>query len=207
MKRSLRSFLFLSFVLALRNGSGGLFFISDCFSVEEKQNVQKPENAIAVVDVAKIAENSDEFNEFKNKVYTEKATVESKAESEILKLREEQDDLKSKASLLSESALAEKMEKLQERYAKIQEEGGQRMNILQNWLNTAVMILSEAIKAIISEMVKEEKYKGYSVVIEKQACLYYNEKDDLTMEVLKRLNKKKLNIAIRAPKDNDKKKK
>jgi hypothetical protein len=52
-------------------------------------------------------------------------------------------------------------------------------------------------------MLKEEKYSKYSFVINSVVFLRYDEEDNITMEVLKRLNKQQITFA--SPKTKNKK--
>jgi Skp family chaperone for outer membrane proteins len=152
-------------------------------------------SAIAIVDVEKIVNGLESFNEFKKNIDEEKALAESQLESKVIKLREEDEDLKSKVSILSEEALRDKMLKLQERYVKLQEEARDRMANLQKKLDRAMEIIDKELRSTVAELIRETKYSGYSTVVGRQAILYYSENNDITLEVLGRLNRKKLNLA------------
>jgi Skp family chaperone for outer membrane proteins len=166
------------------------------YSSAEEDKFQQPEgnSSIAIVDVEKIIEGLDSFIEFKKNIEEEKALSENQMESKVNKLREEDEDLKSKISILSEEALRDKTMKLQERYMKLQEEVRDKVAEFQRRLNLAIEIIDKELRIIVSELVKEKKYSGYSIVLNRQVVLYYSEKDDLTIEVLKRLNRKKLKL-------------
>ncbi|MDR3079132.1 MAG: OmpH family outer membrane protein [Rickettsiales bacterium] len=155
----------------------------------------KREGAAAVVDVQKIAEGLREFRDLRTSLEEEKQTVEDQARREMLKLKEENDDLESKTGILSETALREKAKKLQEKYMKIQGEATARIADIQNRLTVAVLNLNDAIGAAAAEVAREKP--EYSLVIESQATLYHSARDDITMEVLGKLAKKKLNLSDR----------
>jgi Skp family chaperone for outer membrane proteins len=150
-----------------------------------------------VVDIQKIAEDLKEFKDLKASLEEEKQSIENQARQGIMKLREEDEDLETKTGILSEAAVREKMKKLQERYMKIQEDIGIKMSNIQNRLAVALTNLNDAIRAAVAEVVREKP--GYLIVIEKQALLYYNSTDEITMEVLGKLNKKKLNLSKKPP--------
>jgi Skp family chaperone for outer membrane proteins len=149
---------------------------------------------VAVINIQKIAENLRVFKEFRESLNEEKASIENKAQQDIMKLAEEGKDLELKSEILSEKALKERTKKIQEKYMKIREEAESKIANIQNKLNTALINLNRAVEAASAELIRE-KSGEYSMVIEKQVLLYYNAEDDITMEILKKLAKKKLNLA------------
>jgi Skp family chaperone for outer membrane proteins len=165
---------------------------------EGKENDISNIATIAIVDVEKIMDGLESFSEFKKNIEEERLTNEKQLELKMMKLKEEDEDLRTKVSILSEDAMRGKMAKLQERYMKLQEEAKDKVTLLQNKLNVAVAIIDRELRNITTELIKEEKYSSYSIILSRQVILYYSEKDDITMEVLKRLNRKKLNLQRKA---------
>jgi Skp family chaperone for outer membrane proteins len=147
-----------------------------------------------VLDAQKIVDDLEASRRMKDVLEKKKHEAENWVNQEVTKLKEMAYDLESKTGILSENAIREKTKELQERYMKIQEEYGVKLTEVQNRLTTALVNLNDAIRATVAEIVKE-KPSEYLLVIEKQALLHYNAEDDITMEVLRRLSKKKLDLA------------
>ena len=54
--------------------------------------------------------------------------------------------------------------------------------------------VSNELKSIINDMLKEKEFLKYSKVINSEALLHYDVQDDITKDVLLRLNKKFKNL-------------
>lgn len=142
---------------------------------------------IAVVDMQKAIQTSETGK--KAKAELEQAFNKKKKElqTEEASLKKSQEDLQKKASALSESAKKEQTQKLQERFMKYQE----LLQKSQAEIQKKEQEMSEPIIKKIREKIGEvAKKKGYTLVLEKNdnIVLYFQDKDDLTADILKEIN-------------------
>jgi outer membrane protein len=141
---------------------------------------------VAIIDMQRAIQTSDAgkkakgeleqaFNKKKKELQTEEAT-----------LKKLQEDFQKKQSALSDSAKKEQQAKLQERFMKYQE----LLQKSQTEIQKREQEMSEPIiKQIRVKVAEIAKKKNYNLVLEKNenVVIYYNDKDDLTDEVIKGL--------------------
>lgn len=150
---------------------------------------------IAVVDIEKIAQGSTAFRKLSDELEKEKNSYQDKIKQRELELNTKKEDLESKSSLLSKESLQKQAMEFQNEVIKFQEEIKNKEQELQMRMASGMNILVKEIGSISKELLKEEKYNKYSVVISSAVLVSYNEEDDISMEVLKRLNKKKISLS------------
>lgn len=145
------------------------------------------EQKIAVVDMQKAIQTSESGKKAKAELETAFNKKKKELQGEEANLKKMQEDLQKKASALSETAKKEQQMKLQERFMKYQE----LLQKSQADIQKQEQQMSEPIIKKIREKVAEiAKKKGYSLILEKNenVVLFFNDKDDLTAEVLKEIN-------------------
>ncbi|MDR1499043.1 MAG: OmpH family outer membrane protein [Rickettsiales bacterium] len=155
---------------------------------------------IAVISIENILRDSTTFKKLNDSLEKEKNSYQSKIKQKEIELNAKKDDIDSKSSILSQETLQKKILEFQKEVLSFQEEIKNKENELQSKLSYGLSKLNTEVDIIVKEMMKEEKYKGYSIVMNSSVLLYYNEKDDLTLEVLKRLNKKNISLVKNADK-------
>ncbi|MDR2760394.1 MAG: OmpH family outer membrane protein [Rickettsiales bacterium] len=147
-----------------------------------------------VVNLEEAVRESVSFKKFNSDLEKEKDEIQELIRKREEELGKKKNDLESKSSILTKDALQAKAIEFQKEVFSFQDSVRQQENMLQEKLNKAVGILNGEIVKIVEEMVKEEKYSQYSRIVNAAVFLYYDKKDDLTLEVLKRLNKRKINL-------------
>lgn len=142
---------------------------------------------VGIVDMQKAIQTSETGK--KAKAQLEEAFNKKKKElqAEEANLKKLQEDLQKKASALSDSAKKEQQGKLQERFMKYQELLQKSQAEIQKKEQEMSAPIIEKIRAKIGEIAKK---KGYSLVLEKNdnIVLFFQDKDDLTAEILKEIN-------------------
>lgn len=149
---------------------------------------------IAVVNIEKIAQGSTAFKKLSSDLEKEKNLYQEKIKQKELELNTKKEDLESKSSLLSKESLQKQAMEFQNEVIKFQEEIKNKEQELQTKMASGMNVLVKEVGKISNEILKEEKYSRYSVAINSAVLVSYNEEDDISMEVLKRLNKKKISL-------------
>ena len=97
------------------------------------------------------------------------------------------------SAILSEENLQKQALEFQKEILSFQEEIKTKEVELQKKLAYGIEVLNEEVQQIVNDIVKESDNK-YDVVLNSSVLLYSNDKNDITLEVLKRLNKKNINL-------------
>lgn len=165
-----------------------IFFISFI-----KQKVLAEEISIAVLDIEKVIKESNSFVKFEKNLEVEKQKAEEHFKQEEANLREKQSELESKTSILSREALQKEVMEFQEKVANFQESVNKKGIELQGKINEAGVFLNDTIKNIIEE---NPVYKKYTIILNKAVIIQINASvKDITLEVLKDLNKKNIDLS------------
>ncbi len=149
---------------------------------------------IAIVNVEKIVQNSVAFKELNGELEKEKNLFQTKIKQKEIELNSKKEEIDSKSSLLSQETLQKKVLDFQNEVLKFQEEIKNKEIELQGKLSKGLNKLTEEINNIVNTLLKEDNFKNYSMVINSAALLKYDEKNDISMEILKRLNKKNISL-------------
>lgn len=150
-------------------------------------------NNIAVVDVNKIVSGSTAFKKLNQSLEKEKNSYQDKIKQREIELNAKKDDLQSKSAILSQENLQKQALEFQKEILSFQEEIKAKEVDLQKKLAYGIEVLNEEVQQIVNDIVKESDNK-YDVVLNSNVLLYSNDKNDITLEVLKRLNKKNINL-------------
>ena len=149
-------------------------------------------NNIAIVDVAKIVEGSTAFKKLSDSLEKEKNSYQDKIKQKEIELNAKKDDLQSKSSILSQENLQKQALEFQKEILSFQEEIKTKEAELQEKLAYGLEVLNNEVQEIVKQIVEENK--KYNLVLNSNVLLYSEDKNDITMEVLKRLNKKNINL-------------
>ena len=149
---------------------------------------------IAVVNLEQIIKNSVAFKRLNESLEKEKNEYQGKIKQKEIELNAKRDDLQSKASMFSQETLQQKSLEFQKDILSFQEEVKNKEEELQKKLTYGLNTLNEEINKIINDMSKEKDFIKYKTIINSAVLLKYDSNDDITMEVLKRLNKKNISL-------------
>ena len=150
----------------------------------------KEQDTIAIVDMEKVFENTNCIKIAKEKLENEKKAIENSIREKERALQEEQEDIESKASILSQAKIQQKREEFQKKVMEFQQEINKKNTKLQTKFNN----LLDKIKNEVTLVLKTDKYKIYSVILNNTLIIYNNSAIDITQEVIKDLNKKKISL-------------
>jgi outer membrane protein len=151
----------------------------------------KAEDAIHLVDIQKVISESIVGKAAKNDMEVEL----KKREGQLTKLQNDlkamKEELDKQASVLSKDALKAKQEAFMKKQSDFQKTFAENREALGKKNNESISKIVKEIDAIVSEMAKENNYK---LVLEKdqRLVIYSNGENDITEEVTKRLNAKKV---------------
>ncbi len=168
MKKLVGLFVAALFFLGLFIGTAG-----DVYAKEYK---------IGYVDLAKV------FDDYKKTKDSEKTLNEQgKAkEAEMKKMIDELKKLRDEQALLSDKAKAEKQAAIDRKRMALQEFERSTRDQLVKERNDILAGIMKDIEKVVADYSKE---KGYDIVMNSRMLLYSSQQDDLTAEVLSRLNK------------------
>ena len=153
--------------------------------------IAKAENSnVAVINTEDVLNNSLAVIDFKNQLNQEKETLEKKFADKEKDLAKQKETLEKKAALLSQEQLQVEIAKFKQDVEKAQEEANNAESKMQTKTLEGLEKIKNEIVLILEEMSKEENFSKYDVVINSNALLFSKNENDLTKEVLKRLNKK-----------------
>lgn len=147
-------------------------------------------SSMAIINTEDVLNNSLAVIDFKNQLNQEKEAIEKKFSDKEKSLASQKEILEKKAAILSQEQLQVEIMKFKQEVEKTQEEAVSAENKMQTKTLEGLEKIKNEIILILEEMLKEENYKKYDVVINSNALLFSKSENDLTKEVLKRLNKK-----------------
>jgi outer membrane protein len=137
------------------------------------------QRAIQSVEAGKKAKSQleKEINEKRKNLQTEEATIKKMGE-----------EFKKQSLVMSDEARSKKQAELQEKIFKFQEETQKTQQELQQKEATLTEPIVSKLRNVISDLAKQ---KGYNFVLEKNEnmVLYFDDKDDLTGDVVSLFNK------------------
>ncbi len=142
---------------------------------------------VGIIDLQYLLEKSDAGKKARAQLLEDFNKKNKEFQTEELSIKKSQEEYMKKKPALSEKAQKEQETKLQEKYVKHMESKQRAQEELKKKEQDMVTPIMRKIREKIPELAKK---KGYSLVIDKNESLvfYFQEKDDLTEEVLKSLN-------------------
>ena len=150
---------------------------------------------IAFLNLEKVADGSTAFKKAKDMLDKRKQTVQKKLDNKQTEILNKKKDIESKSSVLSKDTLQKKIESFQAEVLAFQEEVKKEDEKLQKDSMNVLKQLNDKVVEIVSKMVKEKSFTDkYSYVANASLFIFYDKENDITNEVLKRLNKEKLDL-------------
>jgi outer membrane protein len=143
---------------------------------------------IAVVDMQKALQSVEAGKKAKSQLEKEVEAKKKKFDSEKASITKMGEEFKKQSLVMSDEARAKKQGELQERIAKLQQEGMETEQELRMKEQQLTQPIINKLRGIVSDQAKK---KGYSMVLEKNenTVLFSQDKDDLTSEVVSAYNK------------------
>ena len=150
---------------------------------------------IAFINMDEVAKGSNALKKANEQLQKEKSELETLFKKKEEELKKEKEDLESKAAIYTKEVLQQKAIDFQKKVIAFQESVKQKEGELQNKLTKCLLVLNDKVIEIINKAMTEEQFSSkYSSVAITSAFIYYNKNDEITLEILKRLNKEKLDL-------------
>ncbi len=149
---------------------------------------------IAILDVEKIVKESSAMRDIQSKVSKRQAEYQKDVDKKQKTLEVEQKRIEGKKSLLSKEALEKEVTEFDKKVEDLKQFVDSKQNTLKKASLEAMSKVNEKIKEIMSEIAKEKKI---DVVIPANQAIHYDEKLDISSEVLEKLNKKLTKIEVK----------
>jgi outer membrane protein len=143
---------------------------------------------IAVVDMQKALQTVEAGKKAKAQLEKEVEAKKKGFDKEKAAITKMGEEFKKQSLVMSDEARAKKQGELQQRIAKLQQEGMQTEQELRGKEQELTQPIINKLRTVIAN---EAKKKGYSMVLEKSdtVVLYSQDKDDITQDVINTFNK------------------
>ncbi|HDS09146.1 MAG TPA: OmpH family outer membrane protein [Firmicutes bacterium] len=160
---------------------GAVFFIA-IFSV----NSTFAEIKVAIVDVNEVVENYQEFKDGLDKLKTDFIAKQTDLDDKMRQLAEKEANLKKTASVMDDSKKEQVRAELEAEFQKLQKLFNEYQMDLSEKEKNLFEKLEQKVLFVVEDIAKDKKY---TVVLKKQATLYYDKSLDITKQVQDRLYK------------------
>lgn len=150
---------------------------------------------VAVVDVQKVLSEAEASKQAKQMIEARRATYEQELEKQKQQLQAGQEQLQKQRAVLAPAALEQKRRELEQRYNDVRRQTEERRALLQDAMNDAMNQLRKEMGVAIANVMKA---KGVELTLPRSAVLVFDNRLDVTGEVLAELNKRlpKINLTL-----------
>ncbi len=159
----------------------GVIFIISLFSVS---SAFAGSIKVAVVDVNEVVENYQEFKDGLEKLKTEFIEKQTDLDTRMKALAAKEANLKKQLAVMDETKKEELRKELETEFKKLQSLFNQYQQELSEQEKQLFEKLEQKVLFIVEDIAKSEKY---TIVLKKQATLYYDKSLDITKKVQDRL--------------------
>ncbi|NDF12957.1 MAG: OmpH family outer membrane protein [Proteobacteria bacterium] len=142
---------------------------------------------VVIVDVKKIATEAKAPKAIQEQIEAERKKVQADVTKQEEALRKEDQKLAEQRSVLSADAFEAKRKEFKEKVVAAQRSVQQHRTKLENAYAQAMGDVQKQVVGIIAEMAAQRKF---TVVVPSSQVLYYDQKLDITAEVMKKLDEK-----------------
>lgn len=169
-----------------------IFFVTISTFIVVKEAYAE-EVKIVVVDLQQVIAKSELGKSARTKLQNDMNNAKSKLSKEAQAIKAMELKVQKQASLLSKSAMAEKLEEFEEKKKDLQRKSEDEEEELKIKNSKYIREVVESARSSLSELATE---KGYEFVLEKdRGFLIYSDKSiDITQELIERLNKDRLSL-------------
>lgn len=176
----------------------GLLFVAQAALLDMKSVAAQeklPVAKAAVIDVARVLAESRPWKEAEGEMKGQVKVVREAITAERNALKEQADELKRQQAILSPEVFQQKVAALQQKQRNLQRE----MQISNTKLNEVLKRIRGKLRLIIIQTAaKIASEKGMNLGLDRSDVLFFDDKMDITKEVLKRFNASKTKIEIQA---------
>ena len=150
-------------------------------------------NNVAVVNIQKIMRESKAANAVRDQVQQKQKTYQAELDQKEKELQQEDQELAKQRNVLSQEAFQKKYTAFRERAVTAQKEVRVKRSKLDKGLAKALSEIQEKVTSIVEQVAKE---KGFDIALSGTTVLYTSLNQDITDEVLSRLDSQMPNINV-----------
>ncbi len=142
---------------------------------------------LAVVDVKKVLSSAEASKKAKKTIDARRAIYERELEQQKKDLKTRQDKLRKQRAVLATEAFNQRKKQLEQRFQAVVKQTEERRRVLNKAFNTAMANLRRELGYAVAEVMKE---RGIEMTLPRSAILVFDDRFDISPEVLARLNKR-----------------
>ncbi len=142
---------------------------------------------VAVVDIKKILSSAAASKKAKKSIDAKRAIYERELDQHKKGLKTQREELRKQQKILAPQAFQQKKKKLEKRFETVIRQTEERRRVLNEAFNTAMGNLRRELGYAVAEVMKE---RGIEMSLPRSAVLVFDDRFDISAEVLKRLNKR-----------------
>ena len=169
-------------------GSGGL---TTARAQTSTTSVDGP--VIAVLDVQQVLRRAVAAKRIRKVMEARRKIFEEEISEERLQLQGEENQLRKQSTILSPEAMNNKRRVLENKVSDLRRKAEQKRGILNRAFNGATRELRQEIAKVLADLMKE---RNITITLARKAVLVFDQRLNVTEEVLKRLDKNLPNVKI-----------
>ena len=148
---------------------------------------------IAVLDVQQVLRRAAAAKGIREVMEARRKKFEKEISEERLQLQGEENQLRKQSTILSPEAMSNKRRVLENKVSDLRRKAEQKRGILNRAFNGATRELRQEIAKVLADLMKEQKI---TITLARKAVLVFDQRLNVTEEVLKRLDKNLPNVKI-----------
>jgi len=148
---------------------------------------------IAVLDVQQVLRRAAAAKGIREVMEARRKKFEKEISEERLQLQGEENQLRKQSTILSPEAMSNKRRVLENKVSDLRRKAEQKRGILNRAFNGATRELRQEIAKVLADLMKEQ---NITITLARKAVLVFDQRLNVTEEVLKRLDKNLPNVKI-----------
>ena len=156
---------------------------------------------IAVLDVQQVLRRAVAAKRIRKVMEVRRKNFEEEISEERLQLQGEENQLRKQSTILSPEAMNNKRRVLENKVSDLRRKAEQKRGILNRAFNGATRELRQEIAKVLADLMKE---RNITITLARKAVLVFDQRLNVTEEVLKRLDKNLPNVKIDFKNQNNK---
>lgn len=153
-------------------------------AADKATKVENP--VIAVLDVQRVLRDSAAGKSIRAAVEGRRKKIEGEIEAERTELKDADAKLRQQQTVLAPEALNQRRRDLERRYSELRRKADKASGMMNKAVNTAMHTLRQEMANVLARLMKE---KDINITLARSAVLIFDEKLNVTNEVLARLDK------------------
>ncbi len=148
---------------------------------------------IAVLDVQQVLRRAAAAKGIREVLEARRKKFEKEISEERLQLQGEENQLRKQSTILSPEAMSNKRRVLENKVSDLRRKAEQKRGVLNRAFNGATRELRQEIAKVLADLMKE---RNITITLARKAVLVFDQRLNVTEEVLKRLDKNLPNVKI-----------